>query len=81
MSEDPQMKERCRSVLEELDTYLDGECGQRIEEVVREHLEDCPPCLERADFRRELRSIIASKCRDAAPSGLLDRVLQRLQDA
>lgn len=75
------MKERCRDMLDELDTYLDGECGEGLEEKVREHLEDCPPCLDRADFLRELRSLIAAKCREPAPSGLLDRVLEGLQDA
>lgn len=69
----------CDEVLERLERYLDGECPKGLEEIVRAHLAYCPPCLERADFERKLRALIASKCRDAAPSGLLDRVIARLQ--
>lgn len=69
------MNEPCREILQELDVYLDGEGGQDVEEAVRRHLRDCPPCVDRADFQRELRALIASKCKDAAPSGLLDRVI------
>lgn len=72
------MKEPCREVLAELDVFLDGECGESLEVAVRQHLGECSPCLERADFQRELRALIASKCKDAAPSGLLDRILDSL---
>ncbi|HVL98703.1 MAG TPA: mycothiol system anti-sigma-R factor [Egibacteraceae bacterium] len=72
------MTEPCWEVLAELDVYLDGECGPSFEEAVRRHLDACSPCLDRADFQRELRALIAAKCKDAAPSGLLDRVIDSL---
>lgn len=72
------MKEPCRDVLRELDVFLDGECTGDLEEVIRRHLGECPPCVDRADFQRELRALIASKCKDAAPSGLLDRVIDTI---
>jgi mycothiol system anti-sigma-R factor len=75
------MKQSCREVLTELQTYLDGECGEELEVVLRRHLDDCPPCLDRADFQRELRALVASRCRDAAPSGLLDRVVATLAES
>lgn len=70
------MDEPCREVLASLALFLDGECPERMERTIVAHLHDCPPCLGRADFERELRAIIATKCKDAAPSGLLDRVLR-----
>jgi mycothiol system anti-sigma-R factor len=73
------MDEDCAQVLERLEHYLDGECPKNVEHIVRTHLEDCSPCFDRADFQRELRRLIASKCREAAPPGLLDRILARLQ--
>lgn len=73
------MDERCRDALQDLQTYLDGECGRSLEAVIREHLGDCSPCLDRADFERELRAILARRCKDAAPSGLVDRVLAQLR--
>ncbi|MGH8934578.1 MAG: mycothiol system anti-sigma-R factor [Egibacteraceae bacterium] len=69
----------CDEVLERLHRYLDGECPRNLERIVREHLEECPPCLDRADFQRELRALIASKCKEAAPPGLLDRILAQLE--
>ncbi|MGH3664573.1 MAG: mycothiol system anti-sigma-R factor [Egibacteraceae bacterium] len=74
------MADDCDKVLHELEIYLDGECGEAVESVVQRHLRDCPPCLDRADFERELRAMVAAKCRDCAPPGLLDRVLSRLHD-
>ncbi|WP_370327820.1 mycothiol system anti-sigma-R factor [Euzebya sp.] len=73
------MGDRCDALLERLETYLDGECPVDVEAVVAQHLEDCPPCLDRADFERKIRDLIAAKCRDAAPPGLVDAIRQRLQ--
>ena len=68
------MGDDCDRVVHELETYLDGECATDLEAVVRRHLEDCPPCLDRVHFERELRVIVATKCRDLAPPGLADRI-------
>ncbi len=75
------MKDECRDALDELELYLDDECGSDLEATIRQHLGDCPPCLDRADFERELRAIVAKRCREAAPSGLLDRVIAELRSA
>ncbi|MGH8905455.1 MAG: mycothiol system anti-sigma-R factor [Egibacteraceae bacterium] len=69
----------CDGVLERLEHYLDGECPKDLERIVHIHLKDCPTCLDRADFERELRRLIASKCKEAAPPGLLDRILASLR--
>jgi len=70
----------CREVLAELQAFLDGELEGDLARIVEIHVSDCPPCLDRADFERDLRALVASRCRDAAPSGLLDRVVARLRD-
>lgn len=69
----------CGEVLADLDRYLDGECGEGLAAAVQRHLGDCPPCLDRADFEKGLRELIAAKCRDAAPSGLVDRIIDGLR--
>jgi anti-sigma factor (TIGR02949 family) len=71
----------CGEVLKRLERYLDGECPKNLEAIVQAHLEQCPQCLDRADFERNLRALIASKCTDAAPSGLLDRIIAQLRNA
>ena len=72
------MGDMCNDVLGRIQTYLDGECHADIEAVVRQHLADCPPCGERADFQQGLKQIIARSCRESAPSGLTDGIMSRL---
>lgn len=71
--------DECHAALSDLQVFLDGECGAALERAILTHLKRCSPCVHRADFERELRVIIATKCKDAAPSGLLERVLVRLR--
>ena len=72
------MDDGCRQVLRELQLYLDGECATDLESVMARHLEHCPPCFDRVEFQREVRMLVASKCVDQAPPGLVDRVRERL---
>lgn len=72
------MGEECHEALDELERYLDDECGPDLERAIRAHLGDCSPCLDRAEFERRLRSIVARRCKDAAPSGLMDRIIADL---
>lgn len=69
----------CREALYELQVFLDGECGAAVERAITVHLRHCRPCLRRADFEREVRALVASRCSERAPEGLLDRVLARLE--
>lgn len=68
----------CRAALRELQRYLDRECPVDLETAIRSHLGSCRPCTDRAAFERELRGIVARRCKDAAPSGLLDRIIADL---
>lgn len=72
------MGDQCNEVLERLQTYLDHECPDDVEAVVEAHLRLCPPCMDRADFERRIRAMVASRCRDAAPDGLVDAIKARL---
>ena len=65
----------CNDVLTQIESYIDREVdGLRYEEI-EVHLELCPPCLERADFRLRLKEIISSKCcSEAVPEELADRI-------
>jgi mycothiol system anti-sigma-R factor len=69
----------CRNVLRELQLFLDGESAEELETIVSRHLTDCPPCYDRAEFQREVRVLIASKCTDCAPPGLMERVSAQLR--
>ncbi len=73
------MPDDCHEVLRELEVYLDGECPDDLEALVARHLRACSPCTDRAEFERGLRAVIAAKCTDCAPAGLLERVKAQLR--
>jgi anti-sigma factor RsiW len=49
----------CLKIFEQLSAYLDGELCPEDCAHVREHIEDCPPCIEFLDSLK--RSIAASR--------------------
>lgn len=69
----------CREVVRELYLFLDGELTDAKRGVIQHHLDDCSPCLEAFDFHAELRTVIASRCRDEVPVELRQRILIALQ--
>jgi mycothiol system anti-sigma-R factor len=73
------MGDDCRQALARLQAYLDGECEATLEGAIQRHLHRCPPCLDRVDFERELRAVVARTCRDHAPRHLVDRVIDALR--
>jgi len=72
------MKDECREILTKIETYLDGETAPEIERTIATHVAECPPCMERADFERELRELLAKRCQCEAPTDLRDRIVSRL---
>ena len=75
MAED---KGDCIEAVHLLYHYLDGELTQERRVLIRQHLDDCPPCGQAFDFEAELRVVIAQKCREQVPPELVDRVRKAL---
>ena len=69
----------CRDAVERLYHYLDGELDDRRRAAIRNHLDECLPCLEVFGFETELRQVIARKCRDQVPEELRIRITQAIQ--
>ena len=78
MADEPSTQDECREILGDLARYLDGECQPDLEHVVTAHLAACPPCTNRADFERHIRSLVARCCREQAPPDVLYRLEIRL---
>ena len=74
------MSAECQRILSDLALYLDGECGAEVEHVVTSHLTGCPPCMDRADFERRLRTLLADSCKRRAPEDVIARVRARLSE-
>ncbi|HEY7401740.1 MAG TPA: mycothiol system anti-sigma-R factor [Actinomycetota bacterium] len=71
----PDCGPECEEALREIERFLDGELEPGLRAVVASHLSSCTPCTERAEFRRHVKELIASKCsKDAMPNDLLARV-------
>ena len=75
MAED---KGDCFEAVHLLYHYLDGELTTERRVLIRQHLDDCPPCGQAFDFEAELRVVIAQKCREQVPPELVERVRKSL---
>jgi mycothiol system anti-sigma-R factor len=70
----------CREVIEQVYLYLDGEMADDECAHIRQHLDECSPCLREFGVDQDIKALIARKCGcDTAPSELRVRVLARLQ--
>ena len=64
----------CSESIHRLYHFLDGELTDERRAMIARHLDDCSPCLNAFDFEAELRQMIAFRCRERVPDGLLDRI-------
>ena len=70
----------CEEAVHELYTYLDGELTEVRREEIRIHLDYCGPCGGAAEFEAELRRVIANRCKDRVPEGLIRRVAEAIEE-
>ena len=70
----------CREVLEEVYLYLDGEMDATRRTLVRQHLDECSPCLRQFGIEHEVKMLVARRCGgDRAPESVRLAVLERLR--
>ncbi|MFL6130439.1 MAG: mycothiol system anti-sigma-R factor [Mycobacteriales bacterium] len=68
-------------MLAEVFLYLDGEITSERHDLIREHLDECSPCLRKYGIEQEVRALVARTCGgDRAPQGLRAKVLGRLRE-
>jgi mycothiol system anti-sigma-R factor len=67
----------CEHTIRQVYVYLDGELTTYKRWQITRHLNRCPPCKYGFDFELELRRVLQSRCRDAVP----DELKQRIADA
>ena len=70
----------CEEAVHELYIYLDGELTEERREEIRIHLDYCGPCGGAAEFEAELRKVIANRCKDRVPEGLIRRVAEAIEE-
>ncbi|MEO8329681.1 MAG: mycothiol system anti-sigma-R factor [Candidatus Nanopelagicales bacterium] len=69
----------CGDVLEAVYLYLDGELDGEALEEIRQHLDDCSPCLREYGIEREVKVLIARSCGEVAPASLHGAVVDRIR--
>jgi mycothiol system anti-sigma-R factor len=70
----------CSEVIEQVYLYLDGEIDDDARMKVREHLDECAPCLRKFGLEQDVKALVARCCGgDVAPDGVRERIVVRLQ--
>ncbi len=70
----------CAVVLEQVYSYLDGEMSVTDCEQIRQHLDECGPCLREFGLEEAVKRLVAKHCGcDPAPSELRSKVLVRIR--
>src|SRR5438046_8936276 len=70
----------CRECKEHLYEYLDRELTPAVEQEIRQHIADCPPCGEEFDFEKLFLGFLRARCRaQGAPPDLKRRILDELR--
>ena len=69
----------CAEVLAEVWLFLDHECDDARRRLLERHLDECRPCLAEYGLDEKLKKLLATKCAEAAPAGLKDRLRQSIR--
>ena len=71
----------CTEVLAELDSYLDQELDSSGRAKIRQHLDECGPCLREYGLEEVVKQLVHRCCRDdKAPQELRVKVMARIQE-
>jgi mycothiol system anti-sigma-R factor len=72
----------CREVLDRVYEYLDGEMNVIDLNKIREHLDECSPCLKEYDLDVALKALVRRSCAcEPAPAALRERIMVRISEA
>jgi len=70
----------CHEVLEDVYLYLDEQCDGVSTAKIKQHLNECGPCLEEYGIEQEVRALVARCCRsERAPDSLRERLRATLR--
>jgi mycothiol system anti-sigma-R factor len=70
----------CDEVLAEVWLFLDQECNRNRRELLRQHLDECHPCLAQYGLEEKLKRLLARKCGgEQAPTELRSRLRDQIR--
>jgi mycothiol system anti-sigma-R factor len=70
----------CSDVLDRVYSYLDGQLGENGRAEIRQHLDECGPCLREYGLEEAVKRLVHKHCgHNAVPEDLRIKVLTRVQ--
>ncbi|MBK6873635.1 MAG: mycothiol system anti-sigma-R factor [Kineosporiaceae bacterium] len=71
----------CREVLERVYEFLDGEMTDHDVAKIRQHLDECSPCLTQYDLDLMLKALVRRSCVcETAPDSLRSRIMVQITE-
>jgi mycothiol system anti-sigma-R factor len=71
----------CTEVLDRVYGYLDGELADMDCAKIRQHLDECGPCLREYGLEEAVKRLVAKHCGcDPAPANLRAKILVRIRE-
>jgi mycothiol system anti-sigma-R factor len=71
----------CDDVLRDVFSYLDDESDPDVARRIRQHLDECGPCLREFGLEQDIKSLVARCCGgDIAPESLRARIRMRITE-
>ena len=71
----------CTEVLDAVYTYLDGEMSTDDCVRIRQHLDECGPCLREFGLEEAVKRLVGKHCGcDPVPEGLRSKVLGKIRE-
>jgi len=71
----------CSEVLDRVYEFIDGELDGDRRHLIKEHLEECGPCLQEFGLEEQVKAIVKRSCCDPAPIELRTKVLRDIAAA
>jgi mycothiol system anti-sigma-R factor len=68
----------CSETIADLTAYLDGELPESRLGELREHLDRCLSCDDRACFEEKLKALIRERCTESMPVDMLSKIRARI---
>ena len=69
----------CASVLDHVYAYIDHEMADDDLATVKQHLEDCTPCLAEYGLEQAVKALVHRSCCETAPEELRAKVLDKIR--
>jgi mycothiol system anti-sigma-R factor len=71
----------CSEILQQVYVFLDNELEDASIDEIRQHLEECAPCLDQYDLERCVKKLVHRSCGgEHAPDSLRMKILLRISE-